>query len=152
MVNYWNRIRYVDDKHKQAVNPLVYPFLFATIIYGLGFIASPILGTAVSTSSLFTAMGALHNFLPPLWGICALLAGTLGTYCLLTRHTKYISATASMLGVMVWLFATFIYIGNGFFLVTLTVATVNLYFWVWWYIRLKWYQRRKAAGLLVDSD
>jgi hypothetical protein len=150
MTNYLKRLRWLDDKQKVPVNPLFYPFLFATLVYGLGF---SLFGftSGVSSSSLYGALVAMHTVMPVLWGSVAVIAGLLAFYAILTRKTHGVSASAAMMGVCLWLFAAITYLQGGYILVILTVAFPNLFFWVYWYIRLKWYQRQKAAGLLVDS-
>lgn len=144
----WHRLLYVDAELSQRVNPLIYPFLFATTLYGLGFL---FLGdwSGVSTSSLFTATIALHKFLPALWGLFASLAGILGFVTLLVRQ-PFLGEAPSFLGFSVWAFAAFVYILNSYWLVLLTVALPNLYFWVWWFFRVKWYEREKKSGRIVD--
>lgn len=150
MTNYIRRFIYVDDAERQKVNPLIYPFLFATLIYGLGF---ALLGdwTGVSTSSLFTAMWSLHNFLPALWGIAAALAALLGVAVTAFRQV-HLGEAASMFGFLVWFFAGLIYLLSGYWLVLMTVALPNTYFWLWFYLRLKWYARMKSTGSLVDPQ
>jgi hypothetical protein len=150
MTDYLKRLRYIDDDGKVTVNPLFYPFLFATLIYGLGF---TLFGwtSGVNTSSLYGALVAMHTFLPALWGSVAILAAFLAFFAILTRRTHVVSASAAMSGVLLWLFAAITYLQGGYILVILTVALPNMFFWVYWYVRLKWYQRQKAAGLLVDA-
>lgn len=148
MTNYVKRLLYVDAKGTK-INPLFYPFLFATIVYGLGF---SLLGgwSGVNTSSLFGAMSNLHNWLPTLWGVCALLAGGFAVAMMLLRHAP-LGSLAAMFGFLVWLFAGFVYLLNGYYLVLLTVTFPNVYFWVFYYMRLAWYNRAKKAGLIVDA-
>lgn len=150
MTSYWKRFVYVSKGSQQRVNPLIYPFLAATLLYGLGFF---LLGdwTGVSTSSLFTAMSALHNFLPAVWGAMAALAGILGVATIVARKAL-LGEVPSLLGFSVWAFAAFVYILNSFWLVLLTVALPNLYFWVWWFFRIKWYDREKKSGRIIDPN
>jgi len=56
-----------------------------------------------------------------------------------------------MFGVLVWLFAGITYGMNGYWLVVLTVALPNGFFWVFYYWRLAWYKRAKKAGILIDA-
>lgn len=148
MTNYIKRFVYVGSDEHSKINPLIWPFLLATTLYGLGFM---LLGdwTGVSSSSLFGAMYDLHNFLPTLWGLVASLAGA-AAVTIIARRSGWWGELAALLGFSVWLFAFFVYLLQGFWLVLLTVALPNLYFWTWWYFRVKWYERQKKAGIIID--
>jgi hypothetical protein len=148
MVNYVKRLIYVDATEKQKINPLFYPFLWATFVYGLGFV---VFGSFnfVSVSSLFQAFYTIHPWLPRVWGGFAIVAGAAAMALLLLRHGKW-GDIASMFGFLVWLFALIVYALNGFWLVLLTVTVPNLYFWVYYYFKVKWYMRSKEAGFIRD--
>lgn len=150
MVNYVKRLIYVDEQ-KRAINPLFYPFLFATLIYGVGFLA---LGgwSGVNSSSLWTALHALHPWLPSLWGLGATLAALSATALLIFRKQEWLGEFAALFGFMIWIFAATVYAINGFWLVLLTVTIPNGYFWGYYYSRLKWYERQKRVGLLTDPQ
>jgi len=149
MTNYVKRLLYLDQKRK--LNPLFYPFLLATFVYGLGFLAFS-WWSGVNTSSLFGAMESLHVFLPSLWGLLAVLAVAFVIILMLRREGHWLGEVASMLGFLVWLFAGFVYALGGYWLVLLTVTGPNVYFWGWYYMRVKWYQRMKAAHMIQDPD
>lgn len=150
MTNYIRRLIYVDAAETTKVNPLFYAFMFGTLMYGLGFVFFGFT-EGVSSSSLYKSLFMLHEWLPRVWGLGALVAGILSFYCILTRQTHYISPFTSMLGVMVWLFAAFCYLQTGAWLLVLTITIPYGYFWVYWYFRLKWYLRLKDAGQMVDA-
>ena len=150
MTNYVKRLVYVDAQERQRINPLVWPFFFATFVYGFGFMFGG-QWSGVTASSLWQAFYALHSFLPAVWGACALLAASLALALILTRKYVHLGDFAAMFGVLVWLFAGFTYALNGYWLVVLTVAGPNLFFWVFYYWRLAWYKRAKKAGVLVDA-
>lgn len=151
MTDYVKRLIYVDNRSKIKINPLFYPFLLATFAYGLGFTAFP-WWSGVNSSSLFSAMSAIQFTLPHLWGIFALLAGIFAMILVLFRRGGWLGETAAMFGFLVWLFAGIVYALGGYWMVFLSVTGPNMYFWGWYYIRVKWYERQKAAGHLVDPD
>lgn len=150
MTNYVRRLIYIDAAEKQKINPLFYPFLFASLLYALGF---TFLGwwTGVSTSSLHTAMTAIHVWLPEAWGVVTLVAVVFALILLLGRRWANLGEYAAMMGFLVWTFAAMVYILNGYWLVLLSVALPNAFFWCYYYVRVKWYERQKDAGLLIDA-
>lgn len=150
MVNYVKRFVYVDSTETRKVNPLFYPFLVSTFLYGLGF-ATLNWWSGVSSSSLFQAFFAIHPWLPIIWGVAAVLAATAALVLLLRRKGRF-GELAAMFGFLVWLFALIIYAMNGFWLVMATVAAPNLYFWIYYYFKVKWYERQKDLGLLLDPQ
>jgi CHASE2 domain-containing sensor protein len=147
MNKYVSRLIYVDKSHNEKVNPLAYPFLIATLLYGVGFFG---LGfwQGVALSSLFQSLFDLNSILPQVWGILALTASFSAFVTIFTRKTKWWSGIASMTGVLVWLFAGIVYGMYGYWIVLITVAVPNLFFWVWYYFRVRSYERQKRAGLV----
>ena len=151
MTNYVRRLIFIDANEKMRINPLFYPFLLASFIYGLGFLFGGITGwTGVTSSSLYTALYGFHSWLPQIWGVGSTLAGGSALTLMLRRKGAYGEA-AAMFGVIVWLFAAITYAMGGYWLVLVTVTGPNLYFWVFYYLRLKWYEREKKYGNLVDA-
>jgi len=148
MTDYVKRLVYIDDQKGIKINPLVWPFFIAITVYGLGFLFfTPF--DWVSTSSLFQSFDSLHHWLPQIWGFFAFLSGVAAFTMVLYRRT-FLGGTAAMSGFLVWLFAALLYISNGYYLVAVTVAGVNLYFWVYYYFRLRWYVRQRNAGIIHD--
>lgn len=139
MTTLWERFRYTDRTHMHKVNALTWPFVFATLVYGIGFVA---LGwwSGVQTSSLYQAMYLLSPGVPALWGALAILAALLYLTLVISRTRGY-GEMAAMLGFCVWFFAGLTYLLNGFWLVLFTVAAPNIYFWAYLYILVKDYQR-----------
>jgi hypothetical protein len=151
MTNYLKRLLFVDDEERQHINILFYPFIFATFFYGLGFSAFG-WWSGVSTSSLFHAFMNMHPAVAPVWGACALLAAILAILMVTTRYASWLGSLASMFGFLIWLFAACTYIANGFWLVVLTVAIPNAFFWAWYYMSVKRYARRKDTGQIQDPS
>lgn len=149
MTNYIKRLVYVDDNNTK-INALIWPFLFCVTMYGIGFTLFPQFSW-VNSSSLFQSFFMVHDWLPRIWGIGAVLAGGSAISMMLLRK-PFLGGTAAMLGFLVWLFAGILYISNGYILVFLTVSVPNMYFWVFYYFRLKWYIRQRDYGRLVDPE
>lgn len=150
MTNYLNRLRFLDSKGKIRVNTLAFPFLFATGAYGIGFALFNKF-SGVSKSSLYQAMYEVGPHIPILWGILAIAAATLAMLLLITRILGVVGEASSMMGFLVWLYAAFIYLDGGFYLVLITVALPHVYFWGWYYTRVKWWARTKKARGLTDA-
>lgn len=148
MTNYIKRFIYVDEEQRTKINPLIWPFFFAIIVYGMGFALFPDF-YFVNSSSLFQSLDGVHHWLPRVWGAAGVVAGA-SALAMVTLRKNFFGATAAMAGFLVWLFAAILYAMNGYLLVFLTVSGPNLYFWVFYYMRLKWYTRAKKAGLLHD--
>ena len=140
----------MDDKGNRKINPLFYPFLFATFVYGFGFL---FFGwwSGVESSSLYQSFYGLHSILPAIWGVCATAAGLFAMALLLFRHGAY-GHVAAQFGWLVWLFAAIVYGIGGYWLPLFTVAVPNAYFWVYYYFKVKQYERDKEAGLLTDPQ
>lgn len=150
MTNYVKRLLYIDAGENQRINPLFYPFLVCTFFYGLGF-ATLSGWSGVNQSSLWKAMDSDAAMMPIVWGACALVAGSFATALMLTRKIGILGEIASMFGFLVWLYAAWIYAQGGYWLVLLTVTGPNCYFWAWYYTRVKWWERQKKSGRLVDA-
>lgn len=148
MTDYAKRLIWIDEERTAKVNPLVWPFFMAMTIYGLGFLFfSPF--DWVSTSSLFQSFASLHSWLPRIWGGFALVSG-LSAMAMVLYRKMVLGGTAAMSGFLVWFFACTVYVMNGYLLVAVTVSGVNLYFWMYYYFRFRWYNRQKALGKIHD--
>lgn len=150
MTNYVKRFIYLDASEKVRINPLIWPFFFAIIVYGFGFALFPDF-YFVNSSSLFQSFDSVHHWLPRVWGAAGVIAGVSALAMVALRRT-ILGGTAAMFGFLVWLFAAILYAMNGYLLVFLTVSGPNLFFWVYYYIRLKWYLRMKKLGRLQDPE
>lgn len=124
--------KYVTNVQDKVLHTLVWPFLAATTAYGIGFTAFA--GTSgVTASSLFHAMSSMHPSLPFLWGAAALVAIVL-VFVYLALEVRWANKVSSLLGAMVWVFASFCYILTGGWLLLFAVSLPNLWFWVWEYL------------------
>lgn len=150
MTNYVKRLVYIDDAEKIRINPLIWPFFWATYFYGVGF---ALLGnwSGVSKSSLYQSFYELSPGAPLLWGIAAIAAAVSAMILILYRVQPF-GSVAAMFGFMVWLFAGIVYAEGGFWLPLITVAIPNAWFWTFYYLRYRWYVHQKSLGLLTDPE
>ena len=95
----------------------------------------------MASSSLYQAMLSMHPYVPVGWGIGASMASGFAIVLLLRRRGWW-GGIASITGWMVWLFAAIVYVMEGYWLVFLTVTMVYGYFWVYYYLSIKDFQRR----------
>lgn len=110
-------------------NPLIYPFLLATLVYGIGFVAfGPLPG--VEASSLFQALITLGTALTVTWGAVGLIAIALMIYAL-KRLDERVERIAGILGFMVWVFAGCAWLLTGGWLLAGSIAIPNAWFWAW---------------------
>lgn len=149
MNRYVKRFIYVDDSEERKINPLFYPFLGATFFYGVGFVFFG-WSSGVNRSSLFIAMTEMHVWIPEVWGFFAILSVFMAFVLILTRTFPVIGSSAAIFGFLVWLFACWVYILGGYWLMLLTVAIPNLSFWLYYFVRVKWYSHHKEAGTIKD--
>lgn len=132
MNKYLSRI--TSSARGETFNPLIWPSLISTLIYGIGF--SVFFWTdTVHLSSLFSSMSGLHPLLPVIWGAVAVLTIALGLSFLLFNKPPY-GKVSGLIGFMVWSFAAWCYILTGAWFVALAVAFPNIWFWVWQYLSL----------------
>lgn len=124
--------KYVNRVRSKVLHALVWPFLAATIAYGIGFTAFNS-ASGVTASSLYHAMFSMHPALPVVWGAVALVAIIL-VMVYLALEVRWANKVSSLLGSMVWIFASFCYILTGGWLLLFAVSLPNLYFWVWEYL------------------
>ena len=150
MTDYVKRLVYIDEMHHIRINPLVWPFLVTIIVYGIGFAFFSHTGW-VSSSSLFNAMRSVHHWLPSIWGVFATASGLSAMAMVLLRKSAF-GSIAAMSGFLVWLFSLIMYIFGGYFLVAVAVSGANLYFWTYYYFRLRWYVSQKSLGQITDPE
>lgn len=110
----------------KSFHPLALLYMFATLLYGIGFLVLPY-SDVLGTSSLFVTMSGIDHLTVLFWGIACIVSVvvTLAGYRL-----------ASLLGWSAWVFATICYAIDGNWLVLLAVALPNMLFWLWQYAHL----------------
>ena len=150
MTNYIKRLVYIDAEETTKINPLVWPFFVAIIVYGLGFTFFGAFDW-VSSSSLWQSFDGAHHWLPAVWGFFALTSGLSALAMVLWRKAS-LGSIAAMSGFLVWSFALIMYALNGYLLVSVTVAAANLYFWAYYYRRFAWYNQMKKLGKITDPE
>ena len=135
MVNYVKRFIYVDANETRKVNPLFYPFLWATLAYGIGFFFFGF-WSGVSSSSLHRSLNETWPWLPEVWGL-ALLVGT--ALCFFVAGSqddkKIVRRIGCGLGMATWGYASLVYFFTGFYLVFASVGLLYLTFWLWFHFK-----------------
>jgi hypothetical protein len=132
--------RITQSARGEIFNPLLWPFLFSTLVYGVGFaLVLPFTG-GLGGSSLYTAMVALHPIIPIIWGYTAIFT-ILGGATFLLFNIPPFGKVSGLIGFMVWTFAAFCYILSGDWLVLLAVTAPNMWFWFWQYLSLSLFRR-----------
>lgn len=149
MVKILRRFTHLDNNTK--INVLIYPFLLATLSYGVGFLCFGAWAGWVTKSSLFTAMTAIHPWIPFIWGACGLVAVLMAILFIGTRKALGLGDTAALFGSLVWLFAAFCYALTGGYLLVFAVALPNLIFWIWYFFRLSSFRRSGAPIPDIDT-
>lgn len=144
--------RLTSSARGETFNPLIYPSLIATLVYGLGFTFFSWTDT-VSHSSLFTAMISIHEFIPVVWGVVALLVIVVG-FTFLLFNVPPAGKSSGIAGFMLWVFAGFCWILTGGWFVTLAVGLPNMWFWFWQYLSLSHFNREVDADRqsMIDYD
>src|SRR6188768_75648 len=131
--------RVTSSARGETFNPLIWPFLITTFSYGVGFTVF-FFTKATSASSLFIAMSALHPSLPIIWGAVSLLTILVG-FTFLLFNIPPAGKASGLVGFMVWLFAGFCWGLAGGWLLLVSVAIPNMYFWIWQYLSLSLFRR-----------
>lgn len=140
MRKYWSRI--TSSARGELFNPLIWPFLVCTFAYGIGF---TFFGWthAVGASSAYQALSAVGSLFPLAWGIVAILTIVLG-FTFLMFNLPPAGKISGLIGFMLWLMIGIAYAIEGAYLVLISVAGVNMFFWAWQYISLSRFRREDA--------
>lgn len=135
--------RVTSSARGEVFNPLIYPFLFSTLAYGVGFaIVLPLTG-GIGDTGLFTALVSLGHVFPLIWGILALVTIIGGATFLLFNIPPF-GKISGLIGFMLWAFAGMCYVLTGAWLSLCAIAIPNMVFWFWQYLSLSLYRREDA--------
>lgn len=137
--------RLTSSQRQEKFNPLTWPFFLATFAYGLGFLAF-FFTDGVSKSSLWLAMHSIAPSIPLIWGAVAVLTIVVGLTFLMFNIPPA-GKISGLVGFMLWVFASFVYILTGAWLPLLSVALPNAWFWVWQYLSLSLFRREDAEDV-----
>lgn len=145
---YLNRL--TKSARGETFNPLIWPSLIATFVYGLGFTAFSWV-PSVGHSSLWAALTGIHAFLPFIWGAAALCVVIVG-FTFLLFNIPPAGKVSGIAGFMVWLFAGWAWwlTGGGF--VVFAVALPNMWFWIWQYLSLSKFAREDTEDVITMRD
>lgn len=147
MNKYLSRI--TSSARGETFNPLMYPSLICTLVYGLGFTVFS-WWDSVSHSSLYTAMVEINPNIPVIWGSLAVLTIIVG-FTFLLFNIPPAGKVSGLFGFMLWVFAGFCWwLTDGQFVV-FAVALPNLWFWIWQYLSLARFRREENEDAL-DED
>ena len=135
--------RVLSSQRSQKFNPLIWPFLIAMFIYGVGF--SFLSGTAgVDKSSLHISMQEINPYATYIWGGLCIATVIMGLTFLLFNIPPA-GRLSGLIGFMLWVFASWCWGLTGAWLLIGSVAFPNLYFWFWQYLSLSEFRREDAA-------
>ncbi len=149
MDKYWKRI--TKSARGETFNPLIYPSLIGTLVYGLGFTVFSWVDS-IHASSLFIAMTSIHAVIPVIWGGIAVATIVVGVIFLLWNKPPA-GKLSGLMGFMLWVFAGFCWYLTGAGFVTLAVAVPNIWFWIWQYLSLAAFRREEiedAANGIIN--
>jgi hypothetical protein len=135
--------RVTSSARGEVFNPLLWPFLFTTLIYGLGFTSLAWIDS-IHHSSLFIAMTSIHILIPFIWGIMAVGTIIVGITFLLF-NVPPAGKASGLSGFMVWVFAGFCWGLTGGWFLALALAVPNMWFWIWQYLSLSHFGRQNEA-------
>lgn len=134
--------RVTSSARGEVFNPLLWPFLFTTFVYGMGFTAF-VWVDSIHYSSLFVAMTTIHPWIPFIWGTVAALTIIVGITFLLFNIPPA-GKISGLIGFMVWVFAGFCWALTGGWFLTLALAIPNMWFWIWQYLSLSYFGAQDA--------
>ena len=134
--------RFTSSDRGESYNILSWPFLLATLAYGMGFVFFTET-SGLAQSSLYEAMTSFGSFIPFTWGVFALMTIVIGTSFLLFRTPPF-GRISGLLGFMLWTFATACWMLTGGWLLVFAIGIPNMYFWVWQYFSLSRFRRQDA--------
>lgn len=139
-------LRLTASARGETFNPLIYPSLICTLIYGLGFTVFSWVDS-IKASSLYQAMHKVDPATPVVWGLCAVVTIVLGMVFLLLDRPP-IGKLSGLAGFMLWVFAAFCWWLTEAQFVVFAVALPNLWFWVWQYLSLSKFNKQDV----FDAD
>lgn len=138
--------RVTSSQRGERFNPLTWPFLLATLAYGVGFTFF-----SQTSSSLYVAMAALNPLAPLVWGITALVTILIG-FTFLLFNIPPAGKVSGLVGFMLWVFAAFCWGFGGGWLLIASIAIPNMWFWFWQYLSLSHFNREDKKDLQTMSD
>ena len=144
--------RMLSSERNEKFNPLIWPFLLATLAYGIGFTVFN--GTeAISKSSLYQAMENVYPGSSFVWGSLCVLTIVVGLTFLLFNIPPA-GKVSGLVGFMLWIFATICWAFNDGIILVFSIGIPNTWFWFWQYLSLSLFRREDAedAATMVTYD
>ena len=125
-----NRIVWRNEESRNS--QFLYPVIWATTMYGVGFVIFTLL-PGTPSSSLYAALDGLNHVLPTLWGMVAAVGGAGSFLAIYLRRHRWLKFT-SILSMVAWGYGLIAYIFSGYWLVVVAVALPSLWLWVLIYL------------------
>lgn len=122
----------------QTLNPLMHVFMFITLVFSVGFLIGD---PSVTTTALYTQTAMVGGSAINSWGLVGIVTLILHTTGMLLRSRLGLEMLrlSCFGGFYLWLWASVIYLGAGFYFQFLAAALPNLAFWAWY----AWQWRRR---------
>jgi hypothetical protein len=136
--------RVTSSARGETFNPLIYPALISTLIYGIGFTFFSWEGS-IAHSSLFAAMTLISPIAPVIWGAIAILTIVVGFIFLLLNKPPA-GKFSGLVGFMLWTFACACWILTGG--TFLAVGLPNLWFWMWQFLTLSRFRAEEKSDAI----
>lgn len=140
MNKYFSRV--TSSARGEVFNPLTYPFFLTTLLFGTAFVSYSWFN-GVTTTSLFVIMESLGAFVPFVWGVVALATIVMGITFLMFNIPPA-GKVSGLIGFTVWLFAGLCWMFGGYWLIAMSIAAPNMYFWGWQYLSLRLFRAEDA--------
>lgn len=95
-------------------------------------------------------MSAVHTIIPPIWG-ALLLFVSIANYFVLAYRLLNLGAATAFIGFLCWMFASIMFAQQANIVILLSVGVPNLWFWVWYYLRVKLYFKLVAQHMVLSQ-
>lgn len=136
MDDVFNRLTYLDNG--VPYNPLIHLFFFQTLAMGVAYVFFGGTETVMASVLFYESVKTIGGLSVSLWGVCALVLTLANTLAIYLRRGVELTAFA---GFLLWLYAFIIYFAGAFYFQVIAGAIVNLIFWMWFYLRVRKYNR-----------
>lgn len=119
---------------------LAYIFIYFALITGAAFMFMSLSGDTTGITMYQVVQDALGQKGTFTWGALSVFAGA-GTLLFGYTHKLWIATVSSTLGLVLWLYLTWLYVLSGYIDGVLAAAVPNLWFWIWYSARASAFMR-----------
>lgn len=141
MKRFWDRLIYRAPGEPH--NPLMYPFLLITLGMGIAFVFFPDTAPVQASVLYQLTIGHLPDASTSIWGVVAMVLALTHLIAIQVRKA-WLGSIVTMTGVLLWLYASFIFGIYGYWLQFFTAGIPSLFFWCWYYFFVKKYHREES--------